>query len=92
MMLVEGAMKSIIKVECSSCGATGLYSGFMEAKGTAVVCDRCDGSGCETIWYTLFTKRRPRRGIAKVYQSRKSFFGVPGKPISYTAFARGKMP
>lgn len=55
-----------IRAQCSDCGGTGLYSGFMEAKDEAVICVRCGGSGCQTIRYTPFQGRKERRGIKRV--------------------------
>lgn len=55
-----------IKTECGDCGGTGLYSGFMEAKGEAVVCVGCRGSGCKEISYRPFERRKGRRGISRV--------------------------
>lgn len=34
-----------VKEECTDCHGTGLYSGFCEAKGEAVICTGCDGQG-----------------------------------------------
>lgn len=47
--------------ECSSCGGTGLYAGFAEGKGGARICVTCRGTGCETICYKPFKKRRRMR-------------------------------
>jgi len=55
-----------IKAECSACGATGLYKGFAEPEGTAVVCHNCNGTGCQTMKYTPFTGRKRKRGIKRV--------------------------
>jgi len=52
-----------IKVECHSCGGTGLYKGFAEPPETAVVCHSCGGSGCEILSGTPFTHRKHKRGI-----------------------------
>ena len=88
--------KVIVKAECEACGATGLYCGFMEAKGEAVVCVRCDGTGCAKLSYTPFIKRHAKRGITTVRQSRGTFIatgvGPTGDGISYAEFAKGKMP
>jgi hypothetical protein len=86
----------IVRAECSSCGATGVYSGFCEAKGEAVVCITCGGTGCEEIRYVPFDKRRNRRGIHTVRNSRGSFIatgvGGYGDSISYSDFKKGKFP
>jgi hypothetical protein len=59
-----------VQTRCEACGGTGLYSGMCEGKGKAVVCLSCDGSGCETIWYEPFTKRRGRTDIKTVILGR----------------------
>jgi len=85
-----------VKAECTSCGATGVYSGFCEARGEAVVCLRCSGTGCEVVRYTPFTKRRNRKGIETVSNSRGGFIatgvGAVGASISYSSFKKGEMP
>jgi hypothetical protein len=85
-----------IKIECRSCRATGLYSGFAEPKGTAVVCLACRGSGAETLDYTPFTKRKAKSGIKTVSLSRGSLIvtgvGAVGGSITYAEFQKGKVP
>lgn len=34
-----------IKVECDSCGGTGVYVGFAEPEGYGVICGSCGGRG-----------------------------------------------
>jgi len=89
-------MKLEIKAECGSCGGTGLYSGFAEPKGTAVICVQCRGTGCETISYTPFTRRKERGGITTISQSRGTFIGTGvgavGNSITYAEFQNGQMP
>lgn len=85
-----------VKAECKSCGGTGLYSGFAEPKGTAVICLECGGTGCMKITYTPFTKRRGDTGIHTVRRSCGSFIGAGvgpvGGSITYKEFQQGKMP
>lgn len=85
-----------IKTECIKCNGTGLYIGFAEPKGTAVVCMQCTGTGCDEINFKPFTRRKDRRGIQKISQSRGSFLGTgvgtTGKYITYQEFKQGKMP
>ena len=85
-----------VEVQCRDCHGTGLYSGFCEGSGVAVVCLVCGGTGCETIPYTPFTERKPKKGIKTVRRSGGTFLatgvGPTGKPISYKEFAKGKMP
>jgi len=89
-------MKQFVKSECDSCGGTGVYQGFCEAKGEAVVCLRCGGTGCATIYYTPFEKRKNRRGINIVRLSRGGFLatgvGAVGESITYAEFKKGQMP
>jgi len=59
-----------VDAECRACGGTGLYVGFAEKDGAAVVCCKCKGTGCEHIKveYTPFVRRKVRPGIDRVYQ------------------------
>lgn len=59
--------------ECRSCNATGVYSGFAEPPGVAVVCLGCGGSGAVKHSYVEFTRRRRRAGIKTVSKSRGMF-------------------
>lgn len=52
--------------ECPDCGGTGLYTGFMERKGEAVVCVSCGGTGRQTIRYKEFERRKRRNGVSKI--------------------------
>lgn len=56
--------------ECESCGGTGLYVGFAEHDGSAVVCRTCGGTGEDKVDYTYtpFKQRKDKRGIKRVYQ------------------------
>lgn len=85
-----------VKAVCNSCDGTGLYSGMCEPKGTAVICHTCNGTGCEVIRYTPFKKRRLRRDIEKVRDSRGRFLmsgtGPTGDAVTYKEFLQGKRP
>jgi len=85
-----------VKAECSSCGGYGVYSGFCEPEGVAVICLQCNGTGCETVYYKPFVKRHRKKGIKTVTRSRGRFIvtgvGPVGSTISYTEFFKGKMP
>lgn len=89
-------VKKTVKIECNACGATGLYSGFAEPRGTAVVCRECGGTGCKEISFTPFTRRKDKRGITTIRQSRGTFIdtgvGPTGRSITYQEFQQGKMP
>lgn len=56
-----------IKIECKQCAGTGLYVGMAERHGAAVVCIHCNGSGCDTLTYTPFKKRKKRSGVERVF-------------------------
>jgi len=81
---------------CGSCGGTGLYKGFAEPEGVAVVCVNCGGSGCRVIEYEPFTGRVEREGVRTVRQSRGTFIGTgvgpAGGSVTYDQFRRGQMP
>ena len=85
-----------IKAECKACGATGLYVGFAEPKGTAVVCLECDGTGCADITFTPFTRRKRKNRITTIHRSRGSFIATgigPGaRSVTYQEFEGGRMP
>ena len=84
-----------VKVECCACRGTGLYRGMAEPKGVAVVCLRCDGSGCAELEYTPFAARKRRDDVQTVRLSRGSFIlscGPVGESVTYAEFLAGKMP
>ena len=91
------------KYECGSCGSTGVYSGFAEPKGTAVVCLTCKGTGAVPNGHSStrsnskpFTALKRRDGIHTVRRSRGSFVGTgvgpTGGSISYEDFLSGVRP
>jgi hypothetical protein len=59
-----------IDEECPDCHGTGLYVGFAEPRGVAIVCKDCDGTGKLHFRYSYrpFVKRQPRKGITRVVQ------------------------
>lgn len=93
-------MRKEIKVECRECGGTGLYRGFAEREGTAVVCLRCNGTGCRKIMfevgeiiYTPYLGRKKRQDVHFVYESQGTlvFAGVGAKrgtEMTYSEFER----
>lgn len=84
-----------LSYQCDDCGGTGVYSGFCEPKGHAVVCLECSGTGQAEFTYTPFTKRKLTRGIKMVSLSRgKSIIlgcGSEGYEVSYRDFLKGKL-
>lgn len=79
-----------ITIQCPSCRGTGLYSGFLEPPGTAVICHGCHGSGKAQFSYEEFTVRKQKRGIRTVSRSRESFIltgvGAVGESMTYAEF------
>lgn len=57
-------MSETVKIECGACGSTGLYKGFAEPAGTAVICNQCGGKGYKEA--KPFTGRRRKEGIQRV--------------------------
>lgn len=55
-----------IHAECDSCHGTGLYVGFVEREGEAVVCVSCGGTGGQKLSFKPYTGRKGKRGIKKV--------------------------
>jgi len=55
-----------VKQECDSCHGTGLYQGFMEQAGTAVICVTCKGKGWYMHQYKEFTGRKRKEGVKKI--------------------------
>lgn len=55
--------------ECESCGGTGIYVGFAERDGSAVVCYRCRGEGhhATKIVYWDFAERKVVKSINRVF-------------------------
>lgn len=81
-----------MKVACDSCDSTGLYCGFAEPKGEAVICLDCKGIGAQDLVYKEFTGRKRRSGISTVRRSQGRFVplgvGGAGQAMSYDEFTR----
>lgn len=58
-----------IKHACCACEGTGLYVGYAERDGAAVVCARCKGQGWQESIFQEFTERKKRRGIRRVFET-----------------------
>lgn len=90
-------MPEKIKIECSACGATGIYRGFAEPKGVGVICVECKGTGCKLLAYTPFRCRKQRQDVVTVCRSRGGFIATgigpdAGGSVSYKDFLAGKVP
>lgn len=57
--------------ECAECKGSGVYVGFAERDGMAVVCSKCKGTGRKdiTIEYEPFTGRKKAEGVTRVLQT-----------------------
>jgi len=66
----EGMKVIEIEEQCQSCGGTGLYVGFAEHNGAAIVCHNCNGTGCHQYKhkYEEFKGRIARSGVNRVFQ------------------------
>ena len=83
-------MKEQILIECRECLGTGLYKGFLEKEDEAVICLACDGTGCQKLSFTFFSKRKKRRGIKNIRHSGSRLIaagaGGHDKSMSYSEF------
>ncbi len=81
-----------IIIACPDCSATGLYRGFAEGPGKAVVCMGCQGQGWKPFLYQPFTGRQPRQGIQSVQLSQgralPTGVGGTGEPMTYQQFLK----
>lgn len=92
-------MKIEFDQKCPSCKGTGLYVGFAEKDGIAVVCHTCKGTGKYHFVheYEEFDQRKVRTDVRKVIQHNPGF--VVGKVngddswvggIDYSEWLNGK--
>lgn len=70
-----------VYMECGECRGTGLYIGFAEGDGTAVVCTRCKGTGKKMLDYRPFVKRNPPpHRVKRVFQTNIGYGTTPNDP------------
>ena len=85
-------MKKEIKQVCDSCHGSGLYCGFMEPKGEAVICLSCNGRGWYFYSYEVFTHRIKKKGVKIIRVSQGSFIatgvGGIGNSMTYKEFEK----
>ena len=85
-----------IKHECQSCQGTGLYAGFCEPRGTAVICHGCGGKGWAIYSYKEFTGRKRKPGVRSISNSRGTLIaigvGAVGKSMTYEQFEQAIKP
>ena len=87
---------------CHACKATGLYIGVAERDGAAVVCHRCNGSGCARTRFEFddFEGRRDLDGVTHVVEvnpgicigrgPRREYALADFGGIPYSAWKRGE--
>ncbi len=77
---------------CPSCEGTGLYIGFAENNGAAIVCHTCKGTGCHhvKIEYEDFEQKVSHKTAKRVFQSNPGIGIGSGKGYSLSDF--GGMP
>jgi len=79
-----------VTAECGACDGTGLYQGFAEKPGEAVICLECNGKAKIVISYQPFEGRKKRRGIRVIRKSAGTFLatgvGGKGKSMTYEEF------
>lgn len=87
--------QQIVRANCPACGTTGLYQGFCESEGEAVICVRCGGTGCIELRYEPYAGRKRKRGVKTIRHSRGSFIatgvGGTGTAMTYREFEQ-KIP
>lgn len=79
-----------ITIECPDCRGTGLYKGFMERDGEAVICVRCSGTGAQELRYNEFTSRKDKAGVRRVRAGSGTIIDNAGAAtwISYEEFKK----
>lgn len=84
--------RETIEGECSACQGTGLYVGFAEKDGAAVVCHHCRGSGKMNLEFRRFTGRKKREGVQRVYATNVGIWVTPSVPggVSFSAWESGE--
>ena len=88
-----GAKYHDVKVQCSDCNGSGLYVGFAEPTGIAVVCLRCNGKGWTNFSYAEFTGRKRKAGVKSIYIVQGTFLAAglgpkEGTEMTYDQFEK----
>lgn len=78
-----------LTVACDDCGATGLYQGFAQLRGTAVICATCLGTGGRVLRFNPYTGRKPREGIKRIEAANTIWFPETSDTITYEEFVSG---
>jgi len=75
-------------VQCKACGGTGLYMGFAEKDGAAVVCHDCDGTGKYHFKYEYeeFVTRQNPKNVKWVLQTNPGIGVGEGNGFKFSDF------
>jgi hypothetical protein len=75
-------------VKCKACGGTGLYVGFAEKDGSAVICHDCKGTGKFHFRYEYeeFTKRATRNNVKWILQNNPGIGIGEGNGFKFSDF------
>lgn len=68
-----------LDTQCPSCSGTGLYIGYAEHNGAAVVCGKCQGTGNFQISYTPFTGRLEHPDVTHVWMRNPGYHISPDR-------------
>jgi len=79
-----------LRVQCDVCGGAGLYCGFMEREGEAVVCVRCGGQGYQDLKFNEFTGRKRKNGVRRIRRGGGTIVDNPKQAqwITYEEFEK----
>lgn len=75
-------------IKCKACKGTGLYVGFAEKDGAAVVCHDCDGTGKYHFRYEYeeFTRKVPANNVKWVFQTNPGIGVGEGEGFKFSDF------
>jgi hypothetical protein len=80
-----------LEICCPACKGTGLYVGFAEKDGCAVVCYKCEGTGKVVVIHEIFQERKRRTDVKRVFSCSCGYVHAPddvmgernGEPFLY---------
>jgi hypothetical protein len=84
-----------IQIQCPDCRGKGVYQGFAEKQGAAVICHSCNGRGWTMFRYDEFNGIVQTKGIKTVFARNHGFVLTTDSPggVSYKEWLLdGKKP
>lgn len=74
--------------ECKDCKGTGLYIGFAEKDGFAVVCHTCKGTGCKHVVfeYDDFEGKKKRNNVVQIVETNPGIGLGVNDELTYESF------